>query len=184
MEIEDYLYNVPYGQKIPFEVKRGNRQLKGMIPVEIRVKHGEGTKLPIPFCLVGGLVFIDAKLENLQQILMSLPYHEEKKSIEYIDSLTTLQSYLHNFLDRNRKMIMVINVLAGSIFSPYFSAFDILDTVNGQPISKLKELKEIIYDKKPSNIKIKMMNLVSVTLSKSKLECVKLIKDFYFLRVS
>ena len=188
MEIEDYLYTIPFGGKIPFEVKRGNRQLTGVIPIEVRIKHGEGTRIPIPFCLVGGLVFINAKMENLQQVLTTLSFHDDKKSIEYIDFLTTFESYLNNFLNKNRKMLMVINVLAGSMFSPYFSVFDILDTVNGQPISKLKDLKEIVYDKKPSNLKIKMMNSVSVTLSKSKLEKEKKmidhkygIDDFYQL---
>ena len=65
---------------------------------------------------------------------------------------------------------MEFSLLAGSAFSPYFSTFDVLDTINGEPVSTIRELKKIFYDKPHSKFKIKMMNNVSIHISKSKLD--------------
>ena len=170
MEIEDYLYSVPLGQKIPYEIKRGNRQRTGMIPVQTKIKHGKDTNLPVPYCLVGGLVFINASVDNMKNLVNHAISSQEQSIVENLDSLTTTQEYLNNFLKNKRKMLMVINILAGSAFSPYFSTFDVLDTINGEPVSTIRDLKKIFYDKPHSKFKIKMMNNVSIHISKSKLD--------------
>lgn len=157
---KDLLLRYKIGSKIPFQIQRGLKKINGTIPVfETKPKVYE---LIHPFdtyeyCMIGGIVVVPLSISVLKKSLFKLSsILLDCSSIdECNDSISSILYFFNKLKKKKQDNILIItNILGGSVGDDYFSKGDIINKVNGKNISSISNLIQIIYKSKEKIITI------------------------------
>ena len=153
---QNFLFSLKPNTKIPFQIKRNKKIIKGYIPIhemKPKLSHPIYPIDTLEYCMVGGMIICTMSYNVFQKSIRSLftNFISSTIRLSYLDFLRIFHYFekLKNSSEKN--ILVIVNILQGSESEDYFSSGDILEKVNDKPISSLYSLVNMVYKNK--NIK-------------------------------
>lgn len=160
VDFQTFLLTLAIGSKIPFKIKRNNKEIRGKFTITEPDRKIRKLFFPhdqLEYCVFAGIVFVPLCMNILKQIKYYIRLDDKENGLDYEKKIlenSTFASLLEalSISQRDNPRVIIFNQLPGSKIYNHtiFRTGDILRSCNKQRINTIHELAKFLSTKPPS----------------------------------